>query len=148
MSYKIYELVKPEILKKTEPDGYHIKTTELITIKEADCYGLDWSYNSELEARKELLEIASGYTGRIIDTTAAGHCPETVIVTGRTNIKLQAHNIGAVNEAVTTSNISCVLEQRTLTTLVHHIVKSSVVSQSYLTVSVDITTIEASPGID
>lgn len=58
MSYKIYELVKPEILKKTEPDlsyGYHIKTTELIVIKEADCSGLDWSYNSELEARTAIM---------------------------------------------------------------------------------------------
>lgn len=58
MSYKIYELVKPEILKKTEPDGdgYHIKTTELITIKEIDCSGLDWSYNSELEARTAIMD--------------------------------------------------------------------------------------------
>ncbi len=56
MNYKIYELVKPEILKKTEPDGYHIKTTELITIKEADYYGLDWSYNSELEARTAIMD--------------------------------------------------------------------------------------------
>jgi hypothetical protein len=56
MSYKIYELVKPEILKKTEPDGYHIKTTELITIKEAECSGLDWSYNSELEARTAIMD--------------------------------------------------------------------------------------------
>ena len=58
MSYKIYELVKPEILKKTEPDGYNIKTTELITIKEADCdcSGLDWTYNSELEARTAIID--------------------------------------------------------------------------------------------
>ena len=56
MSYKIYELVKPEILKKTEPSGYGIKTTELITIKEADCFGLNWSYNSELEAQKAIID--------------------------------------------------------------------------------------------
>ena len=56
MSYKIYELVKPEILKKTETDGYYIKSTELITIKESDCIGLDWSYNSELEARTAIID--------------------------------------------------------------------------------------------
>jgi len=56
MSYKIYELVKPEILKSTEPDGYHIKTTELITIKEAECSGFDYSYTSELEARTAIID--------------------------------------------------------------------------------------------
>lgn len=58
MSYKIYELVKPEVLKKTEPDGYHIKTTELITLKEADSWasGLEYSYNSELEARTAIID--------------------------------------------------------------------------------------------
>ena len=56
MSYKIYELVKPEILKKTEPDSYHMKTTELITIKEVECSSLDWSYNSELEARTAIVD--------------------------------------------------------------------------------------------
>ena len=57
MSYKIYELVKPEVLKKTEPDGYHIKTTELITLKEVDglASGLEYSYNSELEARTAII---------------------------------------------------------------------------------------------
>lgn len=58
MSYKIYELVRPEILKKTEPDGYRIKTTELITLKDIDSFdcGLDWSYNSELEARTAIID--------------------------------------------------------------------------------------------
>ncbi len=54
MAYKIYEMVKPEVLKKTEPDGYHIKTTELITLKEAECSGLGYSYDSELSAKIDI----------------------------------------------------------------------------------------------
>ena len=54
--YKNSSRKKAEILKKTEPDGYNIKTAELITIKEADCSGLDWSYNSELEARTAVMD--------------------------------------------------------------------------------------------
>jgi len=54
--YKIFELVKPEILKKTEPDGYHIKTTELITLKEPECQVLDWTYNNELEAQTAIID--------------------------------------------------------------------------------------------
>lgn len=56
MSYRIYELIKPEILKKTEPDGYGIKTTELITLKEPDCIAIHWSYDSELEARSAIID--------------------------------------------------------------------------------------------
>ncbi len=54
MSYKIYELVKPEILKETKPDGFEIKTIELITIKEVNYPCLALSYNSELEARSSI----------------------------------------------------------------------------------------------
>lgn len=64
MSYKIYELVKPEILKRTEPDGYHIKTTELITLKEPDYFLLDDSYSTELEARNAIVENGNTLTNK------------------------------------------------------------------------------------
>ena len=54
MSYRIYEMIKPELLSKTERDGYDLKPTELITLKEVDCYGLDWSYDSELSAKVDI----------------------------------------------------------------------------------------------
>ena len=58
MKYKIYELVKPEVLKSTEPDGYGVKTVELITLKEADSWasGLEYSYSSELEAMTDIID--------------------------------------------------------------------------------------------
>ena len=57
MSYKIYELIKPEILTKLERDGYSIKTRELIALEEVYSSfenALDWSYDTELEARNAI----------------------------------------------------------------------------------------------
>ncbi len=57
MKYKIYELVKPSALKTVEPDGYHIKTTELITLKEIDSWGLklEDDHNSQESAKAAII---------------------------------------------------------------------------------------------
>lgn len=48
MAYRIYEIIKPE------RDDYDLKTTESITLKEVDCYGLNWSYVSEVSAKIDI----------------------------------------------------------------------------------------------
>lgn len=55
MKYKVYELVKPEMLKRIEHEGYDKVTKELITLEEVTySSGLDYSYNSELEAMTDI----------------------------------------------------------------------------------------------
>ncbi len=57
MKYKIYELVKPSALRTTEPDGYHLKTTELIALKETDSWGfkLEDEHDSQESAREAII---------------------------------------------------------------------------------------------
>lgn len=58
MSYKIYELARPDILKKLKHDGYSTKTQSLIVIKEVECVDIEWSYTSEEAARTAVLKNA------------------------------------------------------------------------------------------
>lgn len=53
MKYKIYELVEPDILSKTEPDGYDIKTTNKTVLQE-----LDWGFGNNLGGTYSSLESA------------------------------------------------------------------------------------------
>jgi hypothetical protein len=52
MGYKIYELVKPEVLKKIEPDGYSMKTRERIALEEHRYT----SFSSKKEAKEYLID--------------------------------------------------------------------------------------------
>lgn len=57
MKYKIYELVKPSALRTTEPDGYHMKTTELITLKDINSWELklEDEHNSHESAKAAII---------------------------------------------------------------------------------------------
>ena len=58
MKYQIFELVGPSILKKYEPDGYHMKSTQGIVLQDVDIdrYGF--------EERHESIESAMNEIGR------------------------------------------------------------------------------------
>lgn len=57
MRYKIFEMVKPEILKNVEPDGYHIKTIERIVLQPINySSGVDDDYTSVEMANQAIIE--------------------------------------------------------------------------------------------
>lgn len=57
MRYKIYEMVKPEHLQKTEPDGYRIRKTERVVLELPDyTSGLNGGYISVEEANQAITD--------------------------------------------------------------------------------------------
>ena len=54
MKYKIYEMVRPEHLQLTVPDGYYIKTLERIILEVPS--GLEYEYGSIEEATADIVE--------------------------------------------------------------------------------------------
>lgn len=57
MKYKIFVLVKPEILQKTEMDGYSLKTREITALELPDSFlNLDYTYNTVEEAYQDIIE--------------------------------------------------------------------------------------------
>ena len=48
MKFQIFELVKPSILKKYEPDGYHMKSIQGIILQDVDIdrYGFEEIHDS------------------------------------------------------------------------------------------------------
>ena len=56
MTYKIYELVKPEVLKRLVREGYSTVTKELIVLDEMGYdSGVDDCYSSEAEAHSAII---------------------------------------------------------------------------------------------
>jgi len=56
MSYKIYELVKPEHLQKMEPDGYHMKTIDRLVLEVPNySSGLTDDYPDKKSSKKAIL---------------------------------------------------------------------------------------------
>ena len=60
MKYQIFELVGPSILKKYEPDGYHMKSTQGIVLQDVDIdrYGFEERHESIESAMNEIEEYS------------------------------------------------------------------------------------------
>ena len=54
MKYKVYKMVKPEHLQKTEPDGYYMKDITRCVLEEVDeIYGEYYSMEEAMTAIRE-----------------------------------------------------------------------------------------------
>lgn len=58
MKYKVFELIEPEMLSRTVPDGYDVKTEQGIVLQEIDLWysGLTDLHDSQLAAMATIVE--------------------------------------------------------------------------------------------
>lgn len=56
MKYQIFELVEPQILRKYEPDGYHMKCIQGVVLQEVDIdrFGFEETHESIDSAMNEI----------------------------------------------------------------------------------------------
>ena len=60
MKFQIFELIEPSILKKYEPDGYHMKSIQGIILQDVDInrYGFEEKHESIESAMNEIEEYS------------------------------------------------------------------------------------------
>ena len=60
MKFQIFELVEPSILKKHEPDGYHMKSIQRIILQDVDInrFGFEEKHESIESAMNEIEEYS------------------------------------------------------------------------------------------
>ena len=68
MKYQIFELVEPSILKKYEPDGYHMKSTQGIVLQDVDIdrYGFEEKHESIESAMSEIEKYSDDLKGKTL----------------------------------------------------------------------------------
>tara|TARA_R110002167_G_scaffold230431_1_gene435600 strand:+ start:783 stop:1007 length:225 start_codon:yes stop_codon:yes gene_type:complete len=62
MKYRIYELVTPEHLQGSEPDGYHMRTITRYVLEEPEAYELREDFDSMEDAFKRIEDQGESYT--------------------------------------------------------------------------------------